>query len=89
MVTEGQSASQIMTDVISEAWEGLAQIPSAFSKSDKQIILDVMKMQAELSELADQIPPENATAFNAAVAKEAWVKTLEFLTRTLKDVPAE
>ncbi|MEE8307453.1 MAG: dienelactone hydrolase family protein [Gammaproteobacteria bacterium] len=73
-----------------------------FAADDTAIkVADVQRFRNTLNRLGKdatvQIFPDVGHAFanpsggnfNAAAAEEAWVKTLEFLTRTLKDVPAE
>jgi hypothetical protein len=68
-----ESPSQFLTDAIGEIWAGLGQQSGiTFSPSDRRIILDFLKMQAELAELAGQTPEENQPALYDAVADAFW-----------------
>jgi hypothetical protein len=70
---EGKTGSESLGEVVGEVWQGLASTSGdIFSDSDRRIIMEVMKMQADIGLLADQTPQENVPALYSAVADAFW-----------------
>jgi hypothetical protein len=70
---KGKTGSEFMSELVGEVWQGLGSKSSdIFTDSDRRIITEVMKMQAEIVLLADQTSPENVPALYSAVADAFW-----------------
>jgi hypothetical protein len=73
-VEEGQSAIEVVNEISVEAWESLASQPSSvFSKSDRLILMEAMRVPSEITELEEETPPENMPALYSAMADAYWV----------------
>jgi hypothetical protein len=72
-VEEGQSAIEVVNEISVEAWESLASQPSSvFSKSDRLILMEAMRVPSEITELEEETPPENMPALYSAMADAYW-----------------